>query len=388
MAELGDVIRGAMADAGIGGEGDPNDSVVDNSTPEVSNPAPEVDNPTPPAEGATPPAEEKKEEPKELTEEEELAKLERELEEKTPTMRNGRIKVSRHQAVVTRNRNRLEAQIAEREAKLKQYERYHEIVPFEHLDTQFESTKERLAAITLAETRPDVFLNQVLKHDPRYTPLFDAMIDAAIKERGLTKAEARAEVVADLNAPKEKPQPDVLNPDGSMGYSAERAEQLTAYYLAQERSAHKTELDKLREELGPVLTVAETEKQIAQSKENMRPVLERARATWRGFKEHESAIRSHLENNPLSDLYEAYSIVVSDGYEKRIAEAEKKAAEASVAREKLKAELHAELVKEMNSRSPRNLARPGAPAAAAEVHDGPREHGDVTRQALREAGLL
>lgn len=384
MPELAEVIRASMDEAGISGSDD-SDGVLE-TAPEAdttADPEPKATEETPDSSATSEKAEADKkaaEEEKELSEAEDIARIQRELEEKNPTMRQGRIRVSHHQAVLTRNRNLLNKQIEEREAKLKAYERYHEILPFDKLDDPnvgLAVQRERIQAAILAETQPQVFLDHVLKNDPRYVPLFEAMVDAAIKERGLGKVETPAEEEV-----KEEPQPDVLAADGSLTYSHEGFKKAVAYHLGLERAKYNSEINKLREELKPTLSAQEIDKNIEAGKSRMKTVLERARAGWKGFKEHEKEIRAYLAQpgNELTDLYDGYAAVVVGGYEKKLAES-------AVDRAKIEAEVRAKLVKEMNENSPRNHVRPRGPAPERNDGDEERPLSEVIRGAMREAGL-
>lgn len=343
------VIESAMAAAGI-------DEASTNDTPAAETVTLE------PAAGdpAAPPAEKTAEQ----TEEDELKALETELTTAKPELSRGRISVSRHQAVLTRARRQAERQLEEAKAASAAYE-----AP---------DFKERLAAIQLAETNADAFVNQVLMNNPNYRAVFDAMFETRLKTHRPAQEDTKPAPVEVV----EKPKPDYLYADGTVGYTAEGQEKLLAWQAAELRKEHAAELKALRDELRPITEQHANAQQLNKSMQAKEVEVRNARSRWAGFKEYEKDILAELSKpgNERMGLEEAYDNVVP-------AKIAAKTAQDSVTQEQLKATLRAELIKEMNEKSAvRTGVTPGNLPAPTNS-DAPRDTEDVIRESMRRAGL-
>lgn len=338
MADVTSVIEQAVADSGLS-----------DATPEtpVDTPPVEASADADPAPAPAPPAE--------PTEEDELSSIEKELVTKTPDLAKGRLSVSRHQAVVTRIRRQAEAERKKLEAEFEPLKQY-----------SAPDVQERLQAIRLAETHPTVFLRQVLLNDPRY----QAEIDKLLSERA-PKPEAAAPAPDPAD---EKPKPDRLEADGTLGYSADGAQKLLDWHERHVERKHKADLDALRKEISPVLEKEKHQAAVSEAMTRMRPVLENARATWDGFTEYEADIRAelHKPGNEKMTLHDAYRVVVIP--------------KLRTDRAALEADLRKKIVDEMNVKAPKPTLRPGTlPPAVGGDPATPRALEDVIRESIRSA---
>jgi hypothetical protein len=327
-------------------------------TESVASPAAE---PVPPAPAETPEAK---------GEADELAAITKELLDKTPGLAKGRIRVVDHQAVLTRTRRAHEKDVAELRAQIEKVK---------HLDSP--DTTESLQAMRLAETKPDVFVKQVLLNDSRYVEVFNAMVEEAIAKRGGAAPAARTAGVTDV--PAERPKPDSLQADGTLGYSAEALEQILAIERAEARKASEADLAKLREELKPVTSRAEAETKITQALERQGKVLEDARANWDEFTTHEAEIRAELAKpgNERMGLDTAYRKVVFGKLKAGATLSESEKA-------RIRAEERVAYAKELNAAPRTGNLRPGAlPAATGGDPNVAAPLEEVIRSSMRAAGM-
>ena len=244
-----------------------------------------VDTPTETA--AAEPADTKTDEP---NEEAELSALEKELVSKTPTLQKGRINVSRHQAVLTRARKQHEAALAEVQKKYDALKTY-----------ESPEVAARIKAFEIFERDPDRAL-QILQTIPDYKTRLDKLVEDAVSSR------------APKETPKAPEEPKmVLRDDGTLGYDAEGIKALLAKERAELQKEYDARLAKYEETLKPFQDAKENHEQLMASVERQRPVLENARTNWKGFSEHESAIRAELSKpgNERIGLFEAYLNVVA-----------------------------------------------------------------------------
>ncbi len=296
----------------------------------------------------------------EVSEEAELATLEKELVEKTPGLRKGAVPSSRHQAVVTRVRNQYEAQLAEANKKLESYKPYDD--PHTH---------NRLTAARMAEESPENF-TKVLQGIPAYQAIFNRMIDEAVAARA-PKPSEKADDLGSVAA-------DILLEDGSSGFTTANAQKLVAHAVAQAKRDLQKELDAVRGEIKPIQDERRDNALRGQAAQRASTTLSEARKEWPGFKDHESAIRAVLEENTkawelnpqqtkLITLDQAYRQVVVPRFQ--------------TDKEKLRAEIRAELVKEQNerARAPKSI-RPGLPAATADDDGAPQDMESIIRGAI------
>lgn len=269
-----------------------------------------------------------------------------------PKKRRGPIPYDRHEAVLTRARG-------EHEKALKA------------LRDEFDGYKSKYDS---NDTQTKLKLMDLLESNPAQAIAVLKQVDAE-RFAKLSWAEEVAAAAASA-APEigEMPAPDALSPDGNMGYTAEGAQKLVQFYLAQERAENKKALDALRAELKPITTEHQARVAFGESVQRMKPVLENARQSWPKFTEHEAEIRQHLADNPRATLHDSYIAVVTAKLVAATNDAE------ATARKKL--------IAEMNKNGKVTGVIPGKiPAAGApEGGDGePRSTADLVRAALKSA---
>jgi hypothetical protein len=353
-----DPVTGAIENA-IEGLGDP----VDDGSPAVVEAEP-VETAEPDAKADEAPAA-----PTEEDEESELAKIATDLIAKNPGMTRGRISIARHQAVLTRNRNRDEAARTKIQSQLKALEDQYGAPEF----------KRRLELLQLAEHDPDRFY-PALKGNPRYAALIQAEIDAALKAHTPTAPAPVTRTEPVTEAVNERPKPDVLNADGSIGYSNEQAGKLAQWYAEQATAKIQKEMDGLRGEFKPFVVERQTQAQLGEAVKRQSAILENARKTWPHFEENLNEIRAYISKpeNKLSDLREAYMAIVPAKLAQQ--------ASNTLDREKIAAEERAKILKESAPRVPKDAAiRPGALPVAKASPDkgGPADLEDIIRQSIR-----
>lgn len=205
------------------------------------------------------------------------------------------IPVHRHKAVLTKARKQAEAIQKKLEALAW---------------AESQDTRDKLRAIEVADQNPEVFL-RVLSEDPRFQPLLQQMFGAApVAEKPATAHGQSTDAVSD------RPQPDVLFPDGSVGFSAQATEKLLAWQTQEfERKFQKSLEDRvgaLTGEIKPVLEKHRGQVLFQEAVSRQRVVVENARQKWPGFAQHEAAVRDHLlrPGNENVSLEEAYREVV------------------------------------------------------------------------------
>lgn len=260
-------------------------------------------------------------------EESELAELQKELVTKNPNIR-GKIDVARHQAVLTRTRNRYEQQIAEARKEAERFKQY------EAADFQ-----SRLKAFEISEQDPDRFL-EILGSVPEYKSRLEARIAEAIKA-----AQAPA-------LKEEEPKPDVLNPDGTLGFTPETAQKLIDFRvrqaLAEQQKKYDERFEALDNDLKPVREQQKAIQDLNESIGRQSTRLENAREYWPGFKENEAKVTALMlqPGNERMSLEAAYGHVVYP----------------------MRDQMRADVVKEMSekSRATKPTLRPGLPEATAD----------------------
>lgn len=278
-----------------------------------------------------------------------------------PQKRRGPIPFDRHQAVLTKARN--EAKAAQ-EALEKQIADYRS--RYETSDHQAQ-----LQLLDLLQTDPGRAVTILKQVDPER---FGKLTWAEQQQVAAAVSESIASGGQPAGDPGPKPTPDTLNPDGTMGYSAEAAEKLVEWRIAKERQEYQKELKSLRDEISPIKSEREAREAYSQSLTKMGKRLEEARATWPEFTTYEKDMRAALEANPTWGLEEAYRAVVTP---KLVAN-----------REAIRAEERKKVIEELNAkgRAGRALAPGQQPAAAAAADSGaPRSTADIIRETLRSA---
>lgn len=284
--------------------------------------------------------------------ERELSALEQELVASTPGLAKGRISVSRHQAVLTRARRQAEQAVAEAKAAAAKYE-----------TPEFQ---QQVRALGLAETRPEVFFRDVLLQDPRYKALVDAHVQALTAKA--TPAPAATAPSPAGNA--ERPAPDRLEADGTLGYTAEGAQQLLEWALARERQTYESKLTELQQRLDPILTERKHVEAFRSAVDRMRPIVADARTNWPGFEDHRQEILAEIKKpgNERMSIHDAYRAVVVP--------------KLAFNRQQEEAKLRKEILDQLNAKQPSSVVPPGTPRAAA---DGTASTSDTVEDIVRNA---
>jgi len=197
----------------------------------------------------------------------------------------------RHKAVLTKARKAAEAL----EAKLKGLE--WASVP---------DAQEKLNAIQVADTNPELFA-QVLFNDPKFGPIFKSLMGSASPA-----PPADVPAAATSAAAVERPQPDVLLPDGTVGYSQAAQEQMLAWHAAQMEEKFNKTLEERFGKVEPILQEREAQNAYTKEVERQREVVQHARKNWVQFEKHEHDIRQliNAKGNEKMTLEEAYRQVV------------------------------------------------------------------------------
>lgn len=366
-----DAVQAAIETAVATIDPDPDTSAGDSETPDApadssddhlgatEDDAPASDSSETPTETTPPPADAPPAE-----DETELKAIEQELVTKTPGLKKGKIDIARHQAVLTRQRRQAEAEAKKIQDQLAALE------PLKQFNER--EWQDRLAAITLAEQNPEVFVKEVLLKDPRYAKLREPFV-------------AKADPPAPQQTVTEAPQPDVLLTDGRLTYSPEQAAKLAEWKIQEQAKSLQSKYDKaieeLRNELQPIKQDREHTERLGQSMRKMSVVLADARANWPGFTENETKIHALISQpgNERMQLEEGYRRVVLPALHEQTMKAK-------LDRDKIRAEERAALIKEWNAGKPTTLV-PGQLPEATGGDGRPRETTDVIKDAMRKAGL-
>lgn len=236
--------------------------------------------------------------PEEAAEEAELAKLQAEIKAKNPTAKN-KLDWDRHQAVLTRQRNKSEAErtklAADHQKALDEWKQYEWAKDGE--------VQASLRAMQMAGTDRKGFIELLMK-DPEYAQLI-AFKEAQKQEQVQRPTEGR-------------PGPDARTQDGQYEYYSDQGLQKLLDWQAQqvERSAQekatKAALEAVEKQYGPIKSQYESQVMWQEALNRNRGVVENARSKWPGFRENEKAIKTFWnkpENHDLS-LHDAYREVV------------------------------------------------------------------------------
>jgi hypothetical protein len=172
--------------------------------------------------------------------------------------------------------------------------------------TSVPDAKDRLAAIQIADTNPKLFA-QVLLNDEKFAPIFKELMGAA------SPAPAAAVPPAANAAVAEKPQPDVLLPDGTLGYSQAVQDQLLAWHTQQLETKFG---DMLQEKLGkvdPILKEREAQTAYSKEVEKQKVIVAQARKSLATVREARAGDQGAAEQTRATrqmSLDEAYRTVV------------------------------------------------------------------------------
>ena len=294
----------------------------------------------------------------EAAEEAEIAKIQQELRAKNPKMA-GSIAVDRHQAVLTRARNKAQQEM---QAAVEKAKAEHEAALAEALK-EFEWAKDpqarvALDAFTFADQNPKQFI-QALLTDPRFAEII------ALKEA--------QEAASSTSAPSDFPAPNKRTDDGYEYYDQEGLKALLAYN--ESRAVAKAKEEMMRE-FGPVKEKYEIESQWAGAVERSRRLLNEAREGWDRFKELEPKIGELMRADKKISLDAAYRKVYQQDVAERL-----KAAEAAAKTNE--AELRKKILAELGYKQKAASAgeKPGA-APEREVKDGPQDIEDTIRASI------
>lgn len=300
----------------------------------------------------------------EPSDDDELKSLEQELVEKTPALKNGKIPVSRHQAVLTRERRKFETQLKELESKYKPYE-----------DPAF---RNRIQAMEIAERDPDRFLQFLTS-----LPLYRERIDKLVEQRALQIAPAPPPAAVD---DEKKPEPDRIEPDGSLGYSPEQAEKLAQYYARQAERKAQERIEKLQAEVKPLVEQHKVAALVKEAEIRQGQILNHARKYWEGFQEFEPEIKAYIDAQPPNvyvPLQDAYDAVVRP---KLAARAQEREAQQKKLLEEERAKAVREYIEQLNAKSSQNTTIvPGRLPAASATPAGEQSMEDIVRAAVRAA---
>ena len=260
-----------------------------------------------------------------------------------PKNKNNRIPYHRVQAIIKKAEEKHAAQLAEREAKLNSFQRYE--------SPEFQTA---LRGWEMLEKNPEQFLGALAQADPRYAQL-------------LRREEQAAKPQAQPQVDEGEIQPDVLLPDGSLGYSPQAVQRMAAQQARQVAMQVKQELEQA---YGPMRNAYETHQQAqalrGQVEQKVASRLREAQ-TWPGFKEHEAEMAEAVAKDPsITTVEQAYFKVV--------------APKLAANRDSIRKEVLAELNRK------RHAAQGSvAPTSRTPAASGPRDTEDIIRDAI--AGL-
>lgn len=278
-----------------------------------------------------------------------------------PQKRRGPIPFDRHQAVLTKARNEAAKAQEALQKRIEGLSRY-----------ESEDHQAQLKFLEILSTDVPRAVQILKQADPeRFGKLSWA-------EQQAVAAAVGEAVAGDAPAVGEKPKPDTLNPDGTLGYSAEAAEKLVEWRMAQAEANHKKSLkeleDRFSKDLSPIKQEREAREAFGQAVERQKPILENARKTWKGFSEHEAEIRQKLVENGTWSLQDAYIAVVPHKIDE--------------ARNSASTEARKKVIGELNAKGKAGGIIPGKiPAAGSSDSESgePKSTADLVRAALRSA---
>jgi hypothetical protein len=347
------IVETAATEAGFELSDDPSSDDVSSSEDTTPEPAPSSDEPADDggdaAADATPPPAPTPE----PSEEDELKAIEAELTQKNPSLNKGKLPVSRHQAILDRARRKHEAEL---KAATEKYARYED-----------QTYQQKIAALELAERNPEQFASRLFA-----LPQYQAWLERTIASRAPKAPEGTAQAAP--AAADEKPKPDYLFPDGSLGYTAEGQQKLLEWQERQLRKSFDEDLTKrlgdVTKQIEPFVRERQAQERLAQVAQQVSPVLESARR-WPGFKEYEKDIHAEISKPQYEGL--SAKEALERGYDAVVPGKLKLAEEQKIAN------LKAEWVKELNAKSrARTATAPsGAPATTG---SGERSILDIVRE--------
>jgi len=266
--------------------------------------------------------------------------------EEQPKKKRGPIPYDRHEAVLTKARREAETKQKELQARIDALSVY-----------ENDDHKAQRQFLKVLETNPAQAVALLRQLDPeRFKHLTWAEQRAEAKQMA-------AEMAGDAAQPAgEKPRPDKLFDDGTLGYTAEGAEKLLAWTLAQERATYQQALKELQDKVEPVLSERAAEKIRHDGFTRAERRLANAREHWRGFKEHEAEILSRLTAAEAEDI--ANGVTLADAMLREYQAVVLPKFEAD--RTKIEADTRAKVLAELNAKSRAGRTpEPGRMPAAA-----------------------
>ena len=247
--------------------------------------------------------------------------------------RENRLPYSRLRAILDRAKTGHAAELATSAARIAEFEK------------QQTGYQQQVDAMRIAEENPDVFLKALAEADPRYAKL---LAREAREEQQEQPAQSAAQ----------KPQPDILLPDGSLSYSAEGFERLADWKAEQREKA----LDaRYSERFGGMEKDYKVQQHINAAIPRVQAQITDAQ-TWPLFKENQEEITAALTADRSLSLDGAYRKVVLPKLGNN--------------RDSMRKELLAEI-----NRKPAAASR-AIPGGAAPVNDGPQTTEDIVRSAV------
>jgi hypothetical protein len=310
------------------------------------------------------PAEPVAETPAKSTGPKSLKDYEAELAAANPKLTKGRLPVLRHQAVLAKTR----------------FEHEQAVAPLREKVAQFDSpqTQSQLKLANLAAEDPERFVG-VLLHDARYQKVIERVAMEIAKTQASAPAAnaAGSQPVGTLAELGPEPKPDVLNLDGSLGYSESKQQELVDWKVRKaqiESGAQVTDMQRRLEAMEAEIEERAQTRMREDAKARVHSRLSTARETWPMFAENEAAIGAELRKpgNERMSLDDAYRAVVVIPRMKPNEDA-------------LRAKIRAEVLAEINKapvRAP--MSRPSSPDVSA-AGDGVLTTEQIVRRQMRAA---
>lgn len=318
---------------------------------------------------AAPAAEAAPAETKPKTEEDEILEIERQLTKDNPSLERGQISRSRHQAMLTRRGREHEAAIAalkaEHEKALGQY--------------QTQEFKENLAALDIVRNDPATFIQHFLLNDERYK----TALSEHFKNEFAKAAPAEAVPAPALNI--QRPEPDMLLPDGSAYYTPETLEKVVLHDVQKAVASIEEKWNKRFDGIDELTKVAKQHREhsegLRQATDRQSRIFEDAKANWPRFTEpaiYEAIKAEVFKEGQTKGLEAIYREVMH-----RISTEELNKLRQDL--EGSKSQTRADVIAEMNRNAPTASPRGGRVPGAVIKAESEDPIGDAIRKA--SAGL-
>lgn len=336
MPELESVITGAIESAGLDigdGGGDSND-VVQDAAPVDESPIETTEDDAPVVDAAADGDEGK---PAGET------PVEGAVVEGQQARRAGPIPFEKHKTILENARTQHEAEIAPLREQVSR------------LSSELETFQEERTAYGLADSNPDLFV-KVMLEDPK--------IGALIRQTLGTVAPAAA-------AEKVEPKADVLNDDGTVGYSPEAMQRIIEQQAVTLQEKFNAMLQEKFGLVEPLVQEHQAGKAFEAARVKMSSVVEDARNTWPGFKDNESEIKAFLgaKGNERVTLEQAYRKVVMPKFQST------------------EDQIRAKVLKELEGREAAVQSVRTPQQRATRTEGGKRSTEDIIRASIADKGL-